>query len=82
MGKIDFQVHNGRIHITRLKDVFNEGKMVKFRLADRNTPSSIGLDGSLNITVKIKPHHMLLKMVDKMTLEIAGTLKEPICSVR
>ncbi len=38
MGKIDFQVHNGRIHITRLKDVFNEGKMVKFRLADRNTP--------------------------------------------
>ncbi len=82
MGSIDFQVHNGAIHLTRLKDVFNEGKMVKFHLAERATPSTIGLDGSLNIAVQVKPRHILLKMMDKLTLEIAGTLKEPVCSVR
>ncbi len=81
MGKIDFQVHSGRIHLTRLKDVYNEGKMVKFYLVDRKSPSTIGLDGSLHVTLKIKPHHMLLKVMDKMTLQVCGTLKDPVCSV-
>lgn len=81
MGKIDFHVHTGRIHLIRLKDVYNEGKMVKFHLSDRGTPSSIGLDGTLQVALKIKPHHMLLKMIDKMTLEVTGTLKNPVCSV-
>lgn len=80
-GIVEYQIRDRKVVLTRLKDTYSQGKLAKFALPKDGKPSTIGFNGNLDIAVRLKPNQPLLKLADKMTFLIQGTLKKPICSL-
>jgi hypothetical protein len=76
-GNIDWEITKGKIHLKALKDVYSDGKLLKFSLLKNHPMATIGLDGQLDVSLRVKPTRPLLKLTDKSILAIQGTLKEP-----
>jgi len=80
VGKIDFEMTEGKIFLRELKEAYSEGKRSRFYLPSHKE-SYIGLDGSVAIDIKMK-QYVLLKITQPFTLSIRGTLIKPKYSLR
>lgn len=80
IGKLEFDMHEGKIFLKELKHAYSEGKRSKFYLSGYKD-SYIGLDGSLFIDIKMK-QYVLLKITQPFTLSIRGSLLKPSYSLR
>ena len=75
VGKLEFEMHQGKIVLKELKNTFSEGKRSRFYLSGYKD-SYIGLDGQLAIDIKMK-QYVLLKFTEPFTLSIRGTVFKP-----
>lgn len=76
-GMIYFQLKEGKIHLTKFKDIFSEGKLSKFYLPNNNYPSYLDYEGNLHIQVRMKQYNLLFKLAELFTVTIQGTLQKP-----
>ena len=81
-GTIFFELNNGKIHLTKFKDMYSEGKMSKFYLADTSTPSYVDFNGNLYMQVRMKQYNLVFKLAELFTVTIQGTLKKPTYSLQ
>ena len=79
-GKLEYQIHDGKIHLTELRDSYSEGKRSHFFLSPSYI-SFIDFDGSIHIKIKMK-QHVLLKFTEPFTLSIHGNLSQPRFSLK
>ena len=75
IGKLEFEMKEGRIHLKELKNTYSEGKRSKFYLSGYKD-SYVTLDGQVFIDIKMK-QYVLLKITEPLTLSIRGTLAKP-----
>jgi hypothetical protein len=80
IGKLEFEMHQGKIVLKELKNTFSEGRRSRFYLSGYKD-SFIGLDGQLAIDIKMK-QYVLLKFTEPFTLSIRGTVTKPRYSLR
>lgn len=80
IGKLEFEMHQGKIFLKELKNTFSEGKRSRFYLSGYKD-SYIGLDGELFIDIKMK-QYVLLKFTEPFTLSIRGSVTKPKYSLR
>lgn len=76
-GLISLQIQGDRIHLTRFKDVYSEGRASKFYLARRSEGSWVDMNGNLYIQVRMKQYNLLFKLAELFTVTITGNLKKP-----
>ena len=81
-GTIHFELQKGKIYLTKFKDVYSDSKISKFYLPSFGAPSTIDLDGNLNIQVRFKQSTLLLKLAELFTINIHGSLKKPLYSLQ
>lgn len=80
IGKIEFEMTEGKIFLRELTNAYSEGKRSRFYLSGYKD-SYIGLDGSVFIDIKMK-QYVLLKITQPFTLSVRGTLTKPKYSLR
>ena len=80
-GIIEYQIANGNVTLTRLKDVYSQGKLAKFLLPKDGKPCTIDFDGNLDLSIKVRPVQPLFKVADKVTLNVRGTIKNPVINL-
>lgn len=76
-GEIFFELGHEKIFIKRLKDVFSEGRVSKFYLASKGSPSFIDFDGNLMVKIRMKHDNLLFKLAELFTVTVKGTYKKP-----
>lgn len=77
-GVVQFRIEQGKIYLTKLKDMYSIGHLSKFYLPKNpSRPSYIDFDGNLNIQMRMKHFGLLFKFADLFTLNIKGTLAKP-----
>jgi hypothetical protein len=81
-GTIDFTIRNSKIYLTKFKDVYSENKISRFYLPPQGIFSTIDFDGNMDVQVRFKQSTLLLKLVELFTVNINGTLKNPIYSLQ
>jgi hypothetical protein len=81
-GTILFDLKNGHFVLRKFKDVYSEGKISKFYLSNSGAPSTINLDGDVNVQVRIKQSTLLLKLVEMFTITVKGHITEPKYSLQ
>ncbi len=81
-GSVEFEMGQGCAVITKLRNVYSKGKVAKFYLPKDAPPAIVGYDGSLSMQVRMKPTQSVLKLTDKVTLDIGGTIKHPTYTVK
>ena len=79
-GRLEYKIHDGKIHLTELRDSYSEGKRSHFYLSPSYI-SFIDFDGSVHINIKMK-QHVLLKFTEPFTLSIQGNLSQPKFSLK
>lgn len=77
-GTISYSLKEGKCYLTKFKDVYSEGKMTKFYLANSPDTSFFGFDGHLNIHIRLKPYNLIFKSPELGTLSIQGSLDNPV----
>lgn len=80
-GSIYYDLHNGQFFLTKMKDVFSEGRGSKFYLAD-SEPSWMDMEGNLSVRIRMKQHNLIFKIVEQFTLSIEGNIKKPLFSLQ
>ena len=76
MGSFKFIIKESKIFLTHLKDVYSEGRLVKFQLS-KTFPSFIDFQGNLDLYLIIKPYQALLKEMRVIQMIIQGSLFQP-----
>lgn len=79
-GTVLFDIHNGKFNITKLKDVYSEGRHSKFNLSHRSS-SHVDFAGNLNVTIRMKQYNLFFKLAELFTVNIQGTLIDPKYSI-
>lgn len=80
-GTVQYEIHDGRIYLTKFKDIYSDAKLSKFYLASTN-PSTVDFDGGLNVQVKMKQYNLIFKLAELFTFNIQGNLKKPVYSIQ
>ncbi|MCH9609335.1 MAG: hypothetical protein S4CHLAM45_04760 [Chlamydiales bacterium] len=75
-GTIVYTIEEGKIHLNDFQDVFSDGKHSRFYLAE-NSPATIGFDGEMNISIKMKQYNLLLKLAELFTISVKGSVFQP-----
>ncbi|MEX1013351.1 MAG: hypothetical protein WD595_04065 [Waddliaceae bacterium] len=79
-GTLEFTLDKGEVQLTKLKNVYSEGKMSKLCLNER-LRSTIGLDGTLGLQLQIKPYNVLYRFSDLFSISINGTWEQPLVHI-
>ena len=77
VGTIYYDVKNGKVFLTKLKDVYSQGKMSKFYLPSSSLMSYVDFDGNLNVKIKMKQYNLIFKFAELFTVTIQGNLQKP-----
>ncbi|MCY3974929.1 MAG: hypothetical protein OXF02_05235 [Simkaniaceae bacterium] len=72
-GHLEYVLREGKIYLTALRESYSEGKRSRFYLSPSQS-SFVGLDGTLNVNVKMK-QYVLLRITEPFTLSIEGTVR-------
>lgn len=80
-GTIHFDLNEGQFVLKKFKDVYSEGKLSKFYLPTTGTPSTIDLDGNVNVQARFKTT-LLLKLFEMFTITVKGNITEPKYSLQ
>ncbi|GAB4192829.1 MAG: hypothetical protein Tsb0015_15300 [Simkaniaceae bacterium] len=78
-GKLEYCIDEGRIHLTKLKKCYSEGRRSHFYLSP-SKPSYMDLDGKLHVNIRMK-QYVLLKITELFTLSIRGRIENPSFSL-
>lgn len=81
-GTVHYEIQQGKIYLTKFKDVYSDRKISKFYLASSGAPSTIDFDGNLDIQVRFKQSTILLKLVEMFMINVQGTLEKPSYSLQ
>jgi hypothetical protein len=76
-GTIQFQLNNGHFTLTKFKDVYSDGKLSRFHLANSLHESYMDFDGNLFVEVRMKQYSILLKLAEMFTVTVHGTIDKP-----
>jgi hypothetical protein len=79
-GVVFLEIQGDRIYLTKMKDVYSEGRASKFYLARRSEPSWIDFDGNLHAQIKMKQYNLLFKLAELFTVTVNGNIKKPVYS--
>lgn len=77
-GTIFYAIQNNRIHLTKFKDVYSEGKLSRFFLAENENQSFIDFKGNLNVQIRMKQNNLVFKLTELFVVSIKGTLFDPV----
>ncbi|MGK5594481.1 MAG: hypothetical protein ACSNEK_03880 [Parachlamydiaceae bacterium] len=77
VGTIYYDIHDGKVYLTKFKDVYSHSRLSRFYLPNSRTPSYMDFEGNLNIQVKMKQHTLLFKLAELFTVTIQGNLQNP-----
>jgi len=77
VGTIEYQLLDGKMLLTKFKDVFSEGKLSRFYLATTPYPSYVDFDGNLFMKVRMKQYNLLFKLAELFIVSVEGNLKKP-----
>ncbi|MGZ3633899.1 MAG: hypothetical protein ACXWM7_06450, partial [Parachlamydiaceae bacterium] len=80
-GNILFNIQDGKFIVTKLKDVYSEGKISKFNLASSSAPSYMDFEGNLHLKIRMKHYNILFKLAELFTFTVTGSLQKPIYSI-
>lgn len=80
-GTIHFTMQNSKLVMNKFKDVYSQGKLSKFNLA-KGYESYLDFDGHLNVQVRMNQYNLLFKLAELFTVNVSGTIKEPIYSLK
>ena len=75
-GEVVFEVKDGFVELTQLKNAFSEGTRSEFFLVDSDPPPYMDLDGNLQILVKMK-QFVLFTLTEGFFISIEGKLNNP-----
>lgn len=81
-GSVQYQIHEGKIYLTKFKDIYSHSHLSKFYLPNSYTPSYVDFDGNLNIQVRMKQYTLLFKLAEMFTVTVKGNLKKPTYTLR
>lgn len=76
-GSIYYTIRDGKILLTKFKDLYSAGKLSKFSLQKTPHQSFMDFDGNLHVYVKMKQYNLLFKLADLFTMTIQGTFQNP-----
>lgn len=76
-GTIHYEIRDEKVILTKLEDVFSEGRISRFYLPSGAPPSYIDFGGNLNIKVKMKQYNLLFKLAELLTVTVHGHWKKP-----
>lgn len=81
-GAIDYKIENGKILLTKFKDMYSIGHLSKFYLPKKNfQPSYIDFKGNIHMKVRMKQYNLLFKLAELFTITVEGTLRHPKYSI-
>lgn len=80
-GTIHFDLNKGQFVLKKFKDVYSEGKLSKFYLPTTGIPSTIDLDGNVNVQARFKTT-LLLKLFEMFTITVKGNITDPKYSLQ
>lgn len=75
-GTIDYEIREGKVYLNEFKDMFSDGKLSRFYLAE-GTKAYVDFDGNLNLKMKMKQYNLLMKLAEFFTISVKGTLLNP-----
>lgn len=81
-GSLYFDIHDKKIFFSRFKDVYSEGRLSKFNLANTSAPSYMDFDGNINLKIRMKHYNLLFKLSELFTFNVEGTFHKPVYSIR
>lgn len=81
-GQISYELLDGKVLLTKFKDVYSEGRVTKFYLPGDGESSFIDFDGNVQVQMRMKQQNVLLKLVQPYTITIQGTLQKPLYQLR
>jgi len=82
VGKVNYQLRDGKVYITSLEDVFSHGRASRFYLARGGSPSYVDFDGNVNLKVRMKQYNLIFKIAEIFTVTVQGTLQKPNYSLQ
>ncbi len=80
-GTIYYSIEEGKVLLTKFKDVYSKGKVSKFYLPKSTTPNFFDFDGNLFLQVQMKQNSLLLKLAEQYILTLSGALQAPSFAV-
>lgn len=76
-GSINFNLQGDRFYLTKLKDVYSEGRGSKFYLAQGHAPSWMDLEGNLSVQIRMKQYNVIFKIAELFTVSVQGNILKP-----
>ena len=80
-GTIYYRIHDGKVYFEKFKDVYSEGKLSKFYLAEDSAESFMDFHGNLNLQVRMKQYNLVFKLAELFTVSVQGNIKKPTYSL-
>jgi hypothetical protein len=80
-GSIYFTIENGKVVLTKLKEVYSEGRISKFNLATNSMPSYMDFDGNLHLQIRMRHYNLLFKLAELFTFSVTGSIQKPVYSI-
>lgn len=81
-GTILFDLKNGHFVLNKFKDVYSEGRISKFYLPSSGVPSTVDLEGNMDVQVRFKQSTLLLKFAEMFTITGKGHITSPRYSLQ
>lgn len=81
-GSIYYNIRDGKVILTRFKDVYSKGRVSKFYLANNGFQSCVDFDGNMNIQIRMKQYNIFFKLAELFTVTVQGTLNKPVYSLQ
>jgi hypothetical protein len=76
-GTIAFNLQGDRFYLTKLKDVYSEGRGSKFHLAEGPNPSWVDFQGNLSVNIRMKQYNLIFKLAELFTVSVEGNIRKP-----
>ncbi len=74
-GELTYQIKEGTVHFTDLKNAYSEGRRSEFFVSSKK-PSFMDLSGNLSLDLRFK-QNVLLKLAEFFTLTVRGPVDNP-----
>lgn len=82
MGTVFYDIGDGKIFLTRFKDVYSDKKLSKFYLPDNGYDSYVDFEGNLHVQIRMKQYNLVFKLAELFTVTIKGTYQKPTYSLQ
>lgn len=79
-GTVFYDLRDGKVFLSKFKDVYSQGKLSKFYLAS-GYDSFVDFGGNLHLQIRMKQYNLLFKLAELFTVTVSGTLDKPTYSL-